>query len=307
MKKIIIIGILVTFFASLRAQVQTLDDAVQNLRQKNYAAAVEVCNELLAKSSDPSVLSVRSQAYTAMGKYDLALQDADKALSVDNKSDRAHYAKAEALYGRKEYDKALTEYNAAVASNAQMSEAYAGKARAYMGLQNYKEAMKVTEDAMKTFPGEAELFFTHGLLNFQRGKPKSAVEDYDKALSLNPSRNLYQVYLNRGLANEALLEYDAAVKDFTNAIATDPNSSGAYLARGNVKYVLSKYSEAVEDFKKAEVFSPDNSVITYNIGMSYYRNEERSAACKYFQKSCSQGNNNACKMVILNCSDRKIN
>ncbi len=310
MKKIFFTCIMIVLCVSYTVYAQTtLNDALQYLQQKNYAATVDACNQLLTQSSsDPSVLGVRSLAYTALGKYDQAMQDAAKALSVDNTSDRAHFAKAEVLYyGQKDYTEALQEYNAAIKANAKMKEAYAGKARTCMAMQDIKEGMNVTENALKIFPNDPELYFIRGLLNFQRGKPKPAVDDYEKALSLNSKWNAAQVYLNKGIANEALLNYELAIQDFSKSIAADPNTASAYLARGNVKYALEQYKEAVEDFKKAEILAPDNAVITYNIGMAYYRDEDKGSACKYFQKSCSQGNTNACKMRILNCTDRKLN
>lgn len=304
MKKIFFIVFFVCTGAHMTAQT-TLNRALQLLQEKNYVPAIDICNSLLTETpGDPSALAVRSQIYTVMGKNDLAEQDADKALSVDNTSDRANYAKAEALYyGKRDYGQALTYYDAAIKSNAQMPEAYAGKARALMNLQNYKDALKIAEDAITSFPKVAELYYVCGLLEFQRGKPKYAVESYDKAQSIDPKWNTYQVLLNRGIANDALMNFDLALKDYTGAIAADPNNSGGYIARANMQYNLSKYREAIEDFKKAEVLSPDNSVLSYNIGMAYYRGEDRATACRYFQKSCSQGNQNACKMMVLNCTN----
>jgi len=308
MKKIFIIGIMLLTGMMFRTEAQTtLVNALQLLQQRNYVAAMDICNALLAESAnDPSVLGVRSQIHTAMGKYDLAMQDADRALSIDNNSDRARYAKAELLFQQKDFRQALQQYDAAIKSNAQMTEAYAGKARALMGLQNFKDAMKVIEDAIKTsFRNDAELYYTRGLLNFQRGNHKLAIDDYDMALSINANWNTYQIFLNRGLANDASSKPDLAVQDFSKAIIADPNNAGGYLARGNVLYSLSRFSDAVEDYLKAEVLNPDNNVITYNIGMSYQRNNDKASACRYFQKSCTQGNNNACRSVVLNCSDRR--
>ena len=306
MKKTITIGILLAMVGIFRVEAQpALLNALRLLQQKNYLPALDICNTLLAESAnDPSALGVRSQIYTAMGKYDLAIQDADKALLIDITSDRACFAMAEALlYGQKDYRKALQLYEAAIKSNRQMTEAYAGKARAYMGLQNYKDAMKVIEDAIKTsFRNDPELHYIRGLLHYQRGNHKLAIEDYDKSLSIDANWNTCQLFLNKGLANDALAKYDVAVQDFTKAIIADPNNAGGYIARGNILYNLAKYDEAVNDFLKAEILSPDNSVISYNIGMSYYRGDEKVSACKYFQKSCTQGNSNACRMVVVNCS-----
>ena len=310
MKKIFIIGIMLLTGMMFRTEAQTtLVNALQLLQQRNYIAAMDICNALLAESPyDPSALGVRSQVHTGMGKYDLAMQDADNALLIDKNSDRARFAKAEVLFQQKDYKQALQQYDAAIKVNTNLTEAHAGKARAYMGMQNYKEALKVIEGAIKTsFRNDAELYYIRGLLNYQRGNHKPAIDDFDMSLSINANWNAYQVFLNRGLANDAFSKPDLAIQDFAKAIIADPNNAGGYLARGNTLYGLARYSEAVDDFMKAEVFNPDNSVITYNIGMSYHKNNDRVSACKYFQKSCSQGNSNACKMVVLNCSDRKTN
>ena len=310
MKKTITIGIILVISTIFRTEAQTtITNALRLLQQKNFVSALDVCNDLLASSSnDASVLGVRSQIYTAMGRYDQATADADKALSIDNSSARAYFAKAEVLfYGRKDYNQALQQYDAAIRSNAQMTEAHSGKARALMGQQKQKDALKVVEDALKLFPSEPELNYLHGLLNYQSGKYKPAVDDYDKVLSLDPEWNTHSVLLNRGFANDALLKSDLALQDFTKAISADPNNVSGYVARGNLLYNNTNYQDAAEDFKKAEVLSPDNSVITYNIGMSYYKIEDKAAACRYFQKACSMKNDNACKMVVLNCSDRRTN
>ena len=305
MKKIII-GIILIMGMIFRMEAQsTLANALQLLQQKNFLPALDICNVLIAESAgNSSAWGVRSQIYTAMGKYDLAMQDADRALSLDNTSERAHFAKAEALfYGQKNYKQALQRYETAIKLNVQMMEAHAGKARANMGLQNYKEAMKVIEQAIKiSFRNDPELHYIRGLLNYQRGNPKLAVDDYDKSLSIDANWNAYQVFLNRGLANDALAKPDLAVQDFTRAIIADPNNVGGYVARGNILYNLAKYREAVDDFMKAEVLNPDNSVITYNIGMSCYKGDDKTSACRYFQKSCTLGNSNACRMVVVNCS-----
>jgi len=308
MKKTVIIVSLILAGITTKAQT-SLNDALQLLQQKNYVSALDICNEMLAESANnPSALGVRSQIHTAIGKFDLALEDANKALSIDNKSDRAHFAKGEALfYGSKDYKQALQQYEIAIKENNRMIEAYSGKARALRSLQNFKEAMKVTDDALNMFPNDTELYYIRGSLNFQRGLYKSAVDDYDKALFFNAEWNTYEIYLNRGFAYEALKNLNMAIQDFTKAVTLNPNNAGGYVARANTLYNMAKYQEAAEDYKKAEILSPDNSVITYNIGMSYYKIEDKALACRYFQKSCQDGNSNACRMVVVNCSDKRSN
>ena len=308
MKKILLFSILLIISAVFSAKAQTsLNDALDLLHQKNYVAAMDVCNTLLAEASNsPSALGARSQIHTAMGRYDLAMQDADRALSIDSKSDRALFAKAEALYyGQKNYNQALKQYDDAIKANVQMAEAYSGKVRSYMALQNNKDALKVAEDALKKFSNDLELNYLRGQLNFQQGKFKLAIDDYDKVQSINANWNALQVYINRGLAYEKFLKPDQALQDFTSAIAADPNSAGGYMARGNLHYSRAKYTDAAEDYKKAEILNPDSNVIAYNIGMAYSKIDDKASACRYFQKSCQQGNADACKQVVMNCSAGK--
>lgn len=308
MKKILSIGILLMTSVSFCAEAQsTLDNALQLLQKKNYVSAMDICNELLAATpDDPAALGVRSQIHTALGQYGQAMQDADKALSINVWSDRANYAKGEVLrYGQKDYNKALRYYDTAIKSNGQMVDAYSSKAIVYLEMQKPKDGMKVCDDALKKFPNEPDLYFVRGLLNYQLGRPKLSIGDYDKLLSLDADWNPFQVFLNRGRAHEALKKRELALQDYSKVILADPNSSGGYIARGTLLYGLAKYPEAADDFIKAEVLSPDNPVITYNIGMSYFKHNDKTSACRYFQKACAAGSQNACKMVIEKCSVRR--
>jgi tetratricopeptide (TPR) repeat protein len=309
MRKILTTGIILILSISFRAEAQSLEDALRFLQQRNFVDAMDICEKLLAGSpNSASALGVRSQIHTAMGRNDLAMQDANKALSIDGKSDRALFAKAEALfYGQRDFKQALDNYDAAIKSNAYMTEAYSGKARSYMRLQNNKEALKVTNSALKKFPNDPELFFIRGQLNFQQKKFKLAVDDYDKTLSINANWNTTQVYLNRGFANDGLLKPDTALQDFAKAISADPNNASGYIARGKLLYRQSKFADAVEDFKRAEILAPENNINTYDLGMSYLRLNDKTTACRYFQRSCQQGNNEACKQRAMNCDDRRGN
>jgi len=40
------------------------------------------------------------------------------------------------------------------------------------------------------------------------------------------------------------------------------------------------------------------------MGMAYFKQNDKRNACERFHKACSMGNNNACKMIILECSGK---
>jgi len=57
----------------------------------------------------------------------------------------------------------------------------------------------------------------------------------------------------------------------------------------------------VDDFNKVLELGQENSAILFNLGMSYFRLEQKEKACPLLQKSCTLGNKNACRMSLMEC------
>jgi TPR repeat protein len=70
-----------------------------------------------------------------------------------------------------------------------------------------------------------------------------------------------------------------------------------------LKYEEKEYDEALKYFNKAIQYENDNPIIFYNLAMSYLRSDDMENACYYFNKSCSLGYRNACKVYLLQCSE----
>ncbi|MFA5383053.1 MAG: tetratricopeptide repeat protein [Candidatus Micrarchaeia archaeon] len=88
-----------------------------------------------------------------------------------------------------------------------------------------------------------------GTANAVLEKYEEAIENYDKAIELNPKDA--GVYNNRGVAKAILKRYIEAIKDFDKAIELNPNYASVYNNRGAAKAKLEKYKEAIKDFDKA--------------------------------------------------------
>ena len=135
-----------------------------------------------------------------------------------------------------------------------------------------------------------------------REKYERALDNFDRAIELKSSPNLYKFYLGRGVSHLNMMEYDLAMSDFTSTIEINDTVAGAYHGRAMVNYELHDYSAAVADFLKTLDYSKGNSALYFNLGMSYYRLNEKSNACPYFHKACTLGNTNACRMALMECA-----
>jgi tetratricopeptide (TPR) repeat protein len=167
---------------------------------------------------------------------------------------------------------------------------------------NEKEALRYADEAIERYPEVSDFYYLRGVINNSREKYGKALEDFDKAIGLSPTGNIYKYYLGRGVAHLNLLEYDQALADLTSSIEMNDTVASAYHSRAMVNYEMHDYSSAVADFLKTLELSEGNSALFFNLGMSYYRLNEKEKSCPYFHKACTLGNNNACRMALMECA-----
>ena len=173
----------------------------------------------------------------------------------------------------------------------------------YYLMNDDKEALRVVELAIRDHPEEPELYYLRGIINNTREKYSRAINDFDQALALPGGNDQYKIFLGRGISHMNLVEYEQAMSDLSRSIYLNDTIASSYHSRALLNYELKDYSAAINDFIKALDYSDvGNAVLYFNLGMSYFRLEDNLNACPYFHKSCTLGNNNACRMVLMECA-----
>ena len=114
----------------------------------------------------------------------------------------------------------------------------------------------------------ATQYFDRGNKLIYAGNYSEAVDEYSKAIELNPNYAL--AYLNRGAAYQDLKQYSYAIRDYTRAIEINPVDADAYYNRGSVYDEMGQYSEAIQDLDKAVKLNPNHKEAYYNRGVAYY-------------------------------------
>ena len=85
--------------------------------------------------------------------------------------------------------------------------------------------------------------------NVSKGEHDLALENYGKAIELNPKDAA--TYLNRGRAYSNKKSYDLAVLDYDKWIELSPKESSAYFNRGDVHEKRGNAQQAMSDYRKA--------------------------------------------------------
>jgi len=93
----------------------------------------------------------------------------------------------------------------------------------------------------------AEEHFYSGVEKANSGDYQGAIEDYNKAIEINP--NKAEAYVNRAFAKGELGDFRGAIEDCNKAIELNPKYAEAFYNRGFAKGELG-YSKAYEAIRK---------------------------------------------------------
>ncbi len=105
-------------------------------------------------------------------------------------------------------------------------------------LKRYDEELAAITQAINLAP-RAAWYYNRGILYYNQQKYKLALDDYNKAIELNPNYAL--AYYNRGNLYRRQQKYKLALDDYNQAIKINPNDAEAYNNRGNLYYHQQKH------------------------------------------------------------------
>ncbi|PPS23142.1 tetratricopeptide repeat protein [Brachyspira murdochii] len=158
-----------------------------------------------------------------------------------------------------------------------------------------------------------ELYKHRGDVKTDLNMYDDAIEDYKKALKLNPNyieakkaleeadRKLKEYNLNKSFDNYYIegvnyynkKQFEDALKTLNKAIELDPNKAKAYLYRGVSQLVMGRNEEAIKDFDKAIELDPNYPKFYLYRGHSKNLLKKYEEAVKDFDKAIELDSNYA--------------
>ena len=116
--------------------------------------------------------------------------------------------------------------------------------------------------AIKWKPKFFEAHVNRAIVKSRLGRHQDAIVDYDRAIKLNPraiklNPDLAGIYSNRGDSKAELGRHQDAIVDYDRAIKLNPDLAEAYSNRGISKAKLGRHQDAIVDYDKAIKREPD--------------------------------------------------
>lgn len=196
----------------------------QSLLDKGKAAleaglneeAATVFSRLIETQPQASAFYYRGLAYSASDRDALALQDFDRAASME--PDQAVYQLRRGISQNRtgNYEDSVKSLTRVLALDSENVQAFSQRAKAYFNLGQSSLALEDLTQAVKRNPNNAGLYKLRGDILSSLGEHDSAIQDYDIAIRLKPhdpaSHN------NRGIALANLGKVKEAVDDLNKAM-----------------------------------------------------------------------------------------
>ncbi|MDZ7814749.1 MAG: tetratricopeptide repeat protein [Planctomycetota bacterium] len=164
------------------------------------------------------------------------------------------------------------------------------KGIAALNRSDYYTAIAHFSNAIENTPSSAA-YLNRGNAKFELGRHEEAIKDYDEAIRLDPK--YAAAYNNRGAANVKLGRHKDALSDYDEAIKLDPKYALAYRNRGNAKFELDRYEEAIKDYDEAIKLDPKYSSAYNNRGNAKLELGRHEEAIKDYDEAIKLDSKNA--------------
>ena len=155
-------------------------------------------------------------------------------------------------------DQALALYGEALADrtlpNDRRTVILNDRGVAFARKQQFKSAIEDFNRAVQLNPEHAPTYNNRGNVLVQLGQAREAVRDFDRAIVLAPTYSA--AFTNRASAYVTLGQADRAVGDFTRAIELNPQNMSAFNGRGHAHLSANRPYAAARDFSRAVQINP---------------------------------------------------
>lgn len=215
-------------------------------------------------------------SYTKLEQFELALNQFQKALSIQPGHQQSRLMVATTLFQQKRFDDCISETIKVLDQSPENGYAYNLRGNARMAKGEFDQAMEDFDKAIALDPSLAEPHLKKGLFNLAKGNAGLAEADLVKALQVEPGNLnsrllLASYYLRQQNFNDAL-------STLKKGLAQKPEDAMVYNYMASALFSQKKPAEAVEALNKAKAVKPDYFAPYFNLAGYYAATSEPNKA-----------------------------
>lgn len=227
--------------------------------------------EVLKKRQAPTDIDVHiNSSLDRFNKkeYDLALEDLKKALKLNKKSPRVHYAMGRIHESMENIEQAKKSYKRAADIAPQFLKAHTALVKLHQASGDIAAAAVHLDRAVAISPGDMERQMQLGQALIQTGQKAKAKAVLTNVMKISDTKNadvarqVGETFMDAGL-------YAEAQSAFKKGMALDPKDIYMYNRMGIALRRQKKFTEAINNYQLALGINPKDENIYYNLGRAY--------------------------------------
>nr|WP_264478111.1 tetratricopeptide repeat protein [Planktothrix agardhii] len=151
------------------------------------------------------------------------------------------------LFNKEKYQQAIEQFTRALTLNHNDIQVDGWRRDAYIQLGQYQQDLGNTNEAIENYQKALDIV------------PNDDLRAKLDALNLtNANNRLFEQYFNQGITLVNQENYQQAIEQFTRALSLNPNHANAYVNRAFAQIELGEYQQAIDDCKEAIRLNPNH-------------------------------------------------
>jgi tetratricopeptide (TPR) repeat protein len=258
-------------------------NSIEAYRKGDLPAAFESIKGVPDTLGEPRFFAYRASLLLAVGRFDEASRDIERALTLDPNYSDAFALQAVIAVAQNEKDKANDLARRAVTADPNSAAALIALSYTQQAHFDLEGALSSLQRAVQMSPDNALAWARLAEMWLSFGELGDALEAAKKAVALDPNLSRTQMVL--GFAFLTRVDTAEAKKAFTRAIELDQSDALARLGLGLAIIRDGDLEDGRREIEIAVSLDPDNALIRSYLGKGYYEEKRDKQAGEQYEMS----------------------
>lgn len=275
-----------------------LDSAISAYNKGSYQTVIHYANQILSKDLySAEAYLLRGKAYSQLNETEKALKDFNASIIIEPGFD-AFYNRGLEFLKRESYPAALEDFDKAASINPSNSEVYFTRAYTKYLLDNLEGAIDDYNKVIKLDSSSFKSYINVGNIYGSLGYGDVAIKNFDKAVNLQPENP--DGYFNRGNQKLIMGDLHAGILDLEKSLSIDNKNVNALFLLADLKIKADDNLGALGIYNRIlEV--EENPKALFSRAKIYLKLEDKNRACTDLNRAGELGYHDAYALINKYC------
>lgn len=265
----------------------------------DYQSGLLYSNRVLRKSPDYfSALTYNAWAKYSLRMYEDVVSTINHAITINPYVANVYNTRGLAFSAMGNYNAAKKDFEKALSLDPNFCYSISNLAMVYINMKEYNLASYWFNKSIdQCGDDDPEVFYQRSILYKYQGLRGAAIKDLDKAIALKPNNGLY--YCERGINFRLEEEYEKAMDDHKKSIQLHPEYRLPHNEIVMILLAQKKVKEARSQLEKNVKKFPDDTFNHNALGWIYYSEQKMDKSKEWFSKGIEVYPENVYAMAYL--------